>query len=238
MSVKKCLFYLVAMVAFGFGYYEVPTVINYAYGESPSDGAAVQKLVDFQTQEAEDLKLGQFILNEMTVVHATIDDSKKQILARSVIKVADDIFPSYEDRKTFVTMLAIESKFNRTAKSPTGAVGIAQIIPSFANDHGGPCGIKNLKVDDLYDTDINLAVGACYLRFCLETFKDGNLALAAYNAGHNSKTVEAYAKSGDMNNPETLKYIAKYVFLMQTPDDKKVEVEVKNSSAKHKHKGG
>lgn len=72
-------------------------------------------------------------------------------------------------------VIRAESSFKPTAVSPTGAVGLMQVLPSTASLYGG---------DDLTDPKTNLEVGTRYLRELLERF-DGslNLALAAYNAG-------------------------------------------------------
>ena len=68
-----------------------------------------------------------------------------------------------------------ESRYNNNARSPVGAIGIMQLMPSTA--HG-------LGVVDPTDLGQNIAGGAAYLRLQLDRF-DNNvpLALAAYNAG-------------------------------------------------------
>lgn len=67
-----------------------------------------------------------------------------------------------------------ESRWRSDARSPVGAIGLAQLMPATARDLG---------VDPL-DTAANLAGGARYLRQQLDRF-DGDVerALAAYNAG-------------------------------------------------------
>ena len=74
----------------------------------------------------------------------------------------------------FAVMKA-ESSFNPIVVSKAGAVGLMQLVPETAMRHG---------VQNLYDTNENVAGGARHLRYLLDRFH-GNmrLALAAYNAG-------------------------------------------------------
>lgn len=67
-----------------------------------------------------------------------------------------------------------ESRWNAQARSPKGAIGLAQLMPGTARDLGV----------DPADPVANLVGGARYLRQLLDQF-DGNVekALAAYNAG-------------------------------------------------------
>lgn len=68
-----------------------------------------------------------------------------------------------------------ESRYNPSARSSAGAIGVMQLMPGTA---------RQLGVSDPHDVRQNVAGGAAYLREQLERF--GNnvpLALAAYNAG-------------------------------------------------------
>lgn len=73
----------------------------------------------------------------------------------------------------------VESRFNATAVSPKGAIGLMQLMPETARELG--------VVDPstrLFDPAINLDAGARLLRQLLDRFSDRpELALAAYNAG-------------------------------------------------------
>lgn len=77
------------------------------------------------------------------------------------------------DPDLFLRLVQAESSFNPDARSPVGAIGLAQLMPGTAADLGV----------DPTDPVQNLRGGARYLRQQIDTFGDTNLALAAYNAG-------------------------------------------------------
>lgn len=79
-------------------------------------------------------------------------------------------------------LVRLESEFNPRAKSPVGAIGLTQLMPSTARLYK-----KGVTVNDLYDRDTNLKIGFKYLRNLMKLY-NGNveLALVAYNRGEDA----------------------------------------------------
>ena len=71
-------------------------------------------------------------------------------------------------------VIAVESAFNRYARSHKGARGLMQLMPATGRRYG---------VVNAYDPWQNIRGGTSHLRDLLDEFKDLQLALAAYNAG-------------------------------------------------------
>lgn len=92
-----------------------------------------------------------------------------------------------------LAVIAVESAGQQRAVSPKGARGLMQLIPATARRFG---------VANSFDPGENIAGGAAYLDWLLETFReDPVLALAGYNAGEGAvakhKGVPPYAETRD-----------------------------------------
>lgn len=78
------------------------------------------------------------------------------------------------DGPLLAAIVEAESNFDAHSVSPAGALGLMQVMPDIAGEHGG----------DPFDPAVNLDVGAKYFSSLLTRFSgDVELALAAYNAG-------------------------------------------------------
>ena len=93
-------------------------------------------------------------------------------------------------------VIAVESAFNRYARSHKGARGLMQLMP----DTGRRYGLSNA-----YDPWQNIRAGTAHLRDLIDEFDDLSLALAAYNAG--PTPVRRYGSIPPY--PETRNYVRK-----------------------------
>jgi soluble lytic murein transglycosylase-like protein len=110
-------------------------------------------------------------------------------------------------------LIAIESKFNKAAKSPIGAVGLSQVMPQFVSDFGRPCSITTTKDDDLFDIETNLLLGACQFRELSKELDNPALALVAYNAGQSAAAIKQMKSQSNIQNIETANYVSKFTYL-------------------------
>lgn len=177
-----------------------------------TDAAAAEKLAHID----QDAELGQYIINMMyaTSAKSQLSDTRKQVLARAIVRVSNEVFDSADHKRAFVALLAIESGFDKKAQSPTGPKGLGQLAKAAFVEGLASCGITTTKEDDVWDADINLYAGACYFRTLLEqNSNDPYFAIVAYNQGPNSISAKSYAKNGTLDNIEALKYVAKFSYL-------------------------
>lgn len=76
-----------------------------------------------------------------------------------------------------------ESKFNPSAKSSSGAIGLMQLTPSTAHGIAIRTHGSAFHTSDLYNAEINIRYGAWYLHDLFAKYHSERLVLAAYNAG-------------------------------------------------------
>ena len=113
-----------------------------------------------------------------------LDDLRRRVRPQVTFSSAADEFADLIEtaaRKHQISPLLIkaviqaESRFDPTAVSHKGAVGLMQVMPATARAEG---------VDDLLDPRLNLEAGTKHLKKLLQSFNDDEqLALAAYNCG-------------------------------------------------------
>jgi soluble lytic murein transglycosylase-like protein len=95
--------------------------------------------------------------------------------------------------RMLLAVAEVESDLVVDARSPRGALGLLQVLPSTAAE---------LRLD-ASDVRENVLAGARYLRMLLDRFQSTELALAAYNAGPT-----AVERKGARPNDETAAYVA------------------------------
>jgi len=101
-----------------------------------------------------------------------------------------------------------ESKFDTTAKSSAGAIGLMQLQPATAKGIALRTGGSKFVLSDLYDPELNVRYGSWYLHHLMLKYGDERLALAAYNAGQ--QNVDRWRAAGeDIQFPETRAYVDK-----------------------------
>jgi membrane-bound lytic murein transglycosylase MltF len=80
-----------------------------------------------------------------------------------------------------------ESGLDQSTRSPVGAIGVMQVMPTTAND-------RNVKIPDIHLVEPNIHAGAKYMRFLVDQYFDEPgidplnrhlFAFAAYNGGPN-----------------------------------------------------
>ena len=209
-----------------FKYASQPDAIQSTTSSISTSNAAELQLASIREKEDSEIRLGQYAINAMYKAGAKdkLSDARKQILAKAIVRVANDIFDKEEERHAFISIIAIESGFQRFVQSPTGPKGYSQIAKKSFHEAMTDCGVTDIKEDDVWETEINLYAGACYFRKQLENNNgDTYMAMIAYNQGPSSDSLKTYTKNGTLDNIEVLKYMAKFTFLKRTLTDGKVD---------------
>jgi soluble lytic murein transglycosylase-like protein len=105
------------------------------------------------------------------------------------------------DRALLYAMVRQESEFDPDARSPSGALGLMQLLPSTAAQVAEDRGLRGARKARLYDPALNLELGQRYvLDLLAQPGIDGDLLrlLVAYNAGPGNlrKWQSALAETG------------------------------------------
>jgi soluble lytic murein transglycosylase len=114
---------------------------------------------------------------------------------------------NYElDPALLAAVIYRESRFEADARSPSGAIGLMQLLPDTAKGIAVHTGGSRFRVRDLYDPEINVRYGSFYLRRLIVKYGDERSALAAYNAGQTN--VDRWLEAGEeIQFPETRQYV-------------------------------
>ena len=173
-----------------------------------------QKAAAVEARTADDQKLTEFIGKLMEVTRTKLSDLQRKSVTRAIVRVTAERFTTLEHRQAFATVIAIESKFDRNAKSLANAVGISQVLVKYVQGFSDQCKLGTVSATDLTDTETNLQLGACQFRQLLDTF-DGNipLSLAAYNAGQSSEAVKQMKGFSNVKSVETSNYVVKFAYI-------------------------
>lgn len=111
-------------------------------------------------------------------------DLSALVYPRQVIELVKEVSPDPVDPHLVAAVMREESAFNPKAVSPTGALGLMQIMPSTGKVVARGLGKKRFEAKELFIPDVNIEIGSRYLETLLNRFNnDIVLAVAGYNAG-------------------------------------------------------
>ena len=128
------------------------------------------------------------------------------------------------DPKLILAVIKTESNFDPQAVSSKGAKGLMQISDSTGIWGSEVLDINDFSINSLYNPEINIKIGAWYLRLLMDQYKDTDTALAAYNGG--SGNVSRW-----LQNPQ---YSSDGISLENIPfPETKIYVEKVNSNYKY-----
>lgn len=122
------------------------------------------------------------------------------------------------DPRFVLAIMKQESSFRANAKSPAAARGLLQLVFDTAIKYKNQSGFPNLQPDDLYQPEINIAIGCSYIAELKNQFGGMYEAIAAsYNGGEDnaarwlnrSKPKEAGIFASEVGFAETKNYVYK-----------------------------
>lgn len=118
-------------------------------------------------------------------------------------------------------IIKTESNFNPRALSAKGARGLMQVMPKTGRWVALQTGQSELKIEQLYEPEMNVCLGAWYLADLKREFYGNTiLALAAYNGGRKnvSRWLQQKQWAGELTDlkllpfPETRQFIRKVLW--------------------------
>lgn len=156
-----------------------------------------------------------FIRDMMKVVGVKTSKTDQDLTVEMLDRVTKKVYgDDNEAARGFITLVAIESRFDNKAKSHAGAVGLAQIVTKYAQDFAKHCNME-INDSDVATPEINLMLGACLFRSLKQEYGNTSIALAAYNAGRFSPQVKQLKAQSQLTNMETAGYIVKFHYLQE-----------------------
>jgi soluble lytic murein transglycosylase len=150
--------------------------------------ALVQKEAEMAQLRAELASLDERALYEEALALGVVDAVKASRLPdrqqrRVAVAIVREARRNGLDPLLVVAVIRVESSFNNYAVSPVGAMGLMQVMPAtgkwLAERRGRALG----RTTNLFDSELNIELGAWYLAEMIEQFGTVDKALVAYNAG-------------------------------------------------------
>lgn len=183
-------------------------ILASSYSSLPTEPAA-----SLPTTSTEEFK--GYVLSVMEQCRSPLSAVRRDVLAGQLANIVPARLDTRADQELFILLLCIENKFQSTGKSSAGAVGIAQLMPQYAQGFADLCNLGKLEPGDLDDPATNATIGACFFKSLLVQLKSPVLAVAAYNAGAASNSVKNL-KALSAPVPETSAYVSKMAYLRET----------------------
>ena len=105
------------------------------------------------------------------------------------------------DKYLIHSIIWVESSYDKNAVSSSGARGLMQISEGTLPDINVMLG-ELYSFDDMFDPEINVRCGVCYLNYLFKRFGDMQLVIAAYNGGPTN--VASWLKNEEYSDGERL----------------------------------
>lgn len=137
------------------------------------------------------------------------------LLANSGYPMISEVVGMPKDRARNLAVIRQESEFKKDARSPAGAIGYMQLMPSTARMMAGELKQRYTPARLSTDGTFNIALGSRYLQKLINAF-DGSyiLAIASYNAGPGNvkKWIAQNGRLQDQRLEEVIDWIERIPF--------------------------
>jgi len=160
---------------------------------------------------------GQFIPNYDLWVRR-VQARARPAVAEKYVPLLQPVFAAGGVPGELVWLAEVESGFNPTALSPTGARGLFQLMPATARE----LGLRTVLPDERTDPNKSAQAAARLLHGLHAKFGDWPLALAAYNAGPgrvqrtlDKQQARTYAEIASALPVETRMYVPKVLAVLK-----------------------
>ena len=181
-----------------------------SHGLAPSDASWItwgNQAFDHSIKKLQKKRIAQQIAQYETGLKTSyIDDLPELIIHESKKYGYDPLL--------LTSVIIIESSFNNWARSNRDAHGLMQIRPATGRELAAEVRIQWQGTPSLYDPEINIILGAYYLKKLFLRFGDLGLALEAYN--HGPSRLKGYLKKGHRPKRYSRQVFKKYSSLLSS----------------------
>lgn len=129
---------------------------------------------------ARDAELVDHIVARLASRRSAFSERERRALARTIVQEAR---AQGLEPHLLAAVIEVESAGQPRAVSHVGALGLMQILPATGRELAEKHGVAWSGPDTLFDPEINVKLGAAYLRELTNRYGDVSIALAAYNWG-------------------------------------------------------